>query len=446
MSDLFLTAKPVQLNIPITKQPQILSNTGKSEAILKTPDKPNLIETQKNVQIVDFKIPELRDEDYKYILSCLQKNNILILDPGNYDPNFIYTVISNTVKDKQKVGYAAYVNTIAQFYVFKPTEVYLGMPVYCLEDNRLYVLNNVEYYNCIFPESEFGWYPVDHTIYTEIEKINLKLETVKDETFQEGSKSDIALGGIPKDYDMSGKSAKEVLEDILFVEYAPKWTDATVNLSGGTTLAVGAKLPEQASFIINGYPATAGSASGGDSTDTLSTSYSSFGETITTRRAITITVKRVYEAGTDKVLTSKGNLTNKTALNDKTILSDAQVNTKINPITYVINSIEKTTTTTVYFAWPIYINNVQQSLNYSSTEYQKTFQVTDTSSISFSCPSSYTSVKVEWYDTLNRVWNEVQCSATTSDKNINSVVKSYTTYTYATPSGERLYHIIFKIA
>ena len=168
MNNLLLTSNNIGLVVPQKKQPQILNNIRNSEAILNLPSKTNLIETQKNGQILDFKVPELKEEDYQYILNCLQKNQILVLDPGNYDPNLIYTIISNTIKQKRESGYKSYVNNLAQFSDFKENEVYIGMPVYCLEDKRLYVLNNLQYYNCLYTENENGWCPVDYGIYNYI--------------------------------------------------------------------------------------------------------------------------------------------------------------------------------------------------------------------------------------------------------------------------------------
>lgn len=279
---------------------------------------------------------------------------------------------------------------------------------------------------------------------------------------QHGYVTATKVGELDAGTDITGKTALEVLGMMLDAEYAPRWIDATASLSGGTTLCVGDAIPSAASFVASGTAAMAvgkTTARGGEPTDTKSVDSNTlaadgakadFGAVVVRRGVATIRLSRAYSAGTEQVVTSKGNATNKTAANATTKLVNAAVNANVDADTFIIRRITKAATQTVNFALPIYIDETQQTLSYTAAEYSKTKAIAAGDNIMLEVPSSYTNVKVAYFDSVAQSWVDItyNCVQTSETKMIgaNNVSVAYTRLVYAEVVGERPYRITFNIA
>lgn len=175
----------------------------------------------------------------------------------------------------------------------------------------------------------------------------------------------ITVGGLASGTDISGQSAKEVLESILYPEYAPRWKGAEIKKFvpvAGTLLETGSTVPTTAvaNFSISTSPASAegGSytASGGAATYTITCNAEETGVAKTTFGTVTYTLTSAFAAGNTVVKTSKGNPTNKTAANTTTLLSAASANGSIDASTKQIKAITATATATIKFVDAIYAN------------------------------------------------------------------------------------------
>lgn len=270
------------------------------------------------------------------------------------------------------------------------------------------------------------------------------------------------VGELEAGTNLEGKTALQILGLMLDAEYAPRWIDATASLSGGTTLCVGDAIPSAASFVASGSAAMAvgkTTARGGDPTDAKSVDSNTlaadgakadFGAVVVRRGVATIRLSREYSEGTEQVVTSKGNATNKTATNTTTKLSNATVNANIDASTYLIRSITKSATANVNFALPIFVDAAQQSLSYTAAEYSKTKVIAAGDNIMFEVPSSYTNVKVAYFDSVAQAWVDItsSCVQTSAPKMVgaNNVSVDYTSYVYSEVAGSRPYRITFNIA
>lgn len=177
----------------------------------------------------------------------------------------------------------------------------------------------------------------------------------------------VTVGGLASGTDISGQTTKEVLESILYPEYAPRWTDASIgtfSAVAGALLETGSTVPTTAlaNFSITTSAASAiggsNSASGGAATNTITCDAADTGVAKTTFGTVTYTLTSVFAAGNTVVKTAKGTATNKTAGNTTTLLSAAAANANIDANTKTIKAITKTKTYSIKFVDAIYANTL----------------------------------------------------------------------------------------
>jgi hypothetical protein len=277
-------------------------------------------------------------------------------------------------------------------------------------------------------------------------------------TFSENAVTAYTVSGLEAGTDIGGKTALEVLDMMLCAEFAPRWVDASVAISIGTTIySVGDNVPGASAFSVSGSPASAigkTTATGGSGTDTKTvaantmaegSASATFGSGIVKRGALTVNISREYAAGSTQVVTTNGNPTNKTANNNTTKISAATVNANIDAQTFIIKAISRTNSVDIYFAYPIYIDGNAQALSYNGTSNSKTKAIAAGGNITFDVPAIYTGVKVEYYDSVTRSWVVITCAVTDVTKTIgsNSLSVAYKRYTYAEVSGSREYRISY---
>lgn len=202
--------------------------------------------------------------------------------------------------------------------------------------------------------------------------------------------TEIKVGGLAKGSNLNGKTVVQILDDMLYPEYLPQFTDATAptititnagqyyNLFKGSYVN-GASLEVGNPLIFASYlKASAGtpckaeasgtdnSATGGSGTCGSITAcndstwrFLSSNELVYTQQEGTFKcqVTCTYSAGTEPVKTSKGNNTQYTASNKETLVADGATtsNTTLNSgKQYVLASTSKTSYYTIYYKYPFY--------------------------------------------------------------------------------------------
>lgn len=274
----------------------------------------------------------------------------------------------------------------------------------------------------------------------------------------------VEIGGMAKGTDISGKTAVEVLDLILKPEYAPVFTDATCTISctgfnNGVIAEVGSTTPLESAYSAAGNKAktAAGDANsnvvyGGEPTTSISVSSGSAGTNLTWGSVTTkpgtfvVQASRVYAAGTNPVVTNKGNSTNKTASNYSTIMSNASVNSRIDSSSYTIKAVTKTANHTIKYAYKIYASNATAG-NLNSLGLKETVSKVEATLIGgaagqlFAVPATYTNVKIEEYNATLNSWTDTTSGWTKGATTFNlpdGTEKSYSVYTRANVSGENM--------
>lgn len=203
------------------------------------------------------------------------------------------------------------------------------------------------------------------------------------------------------------------MEDIktyLSTEYAPRWTDATCSISCtkagiSTLMEIGSAKPTASDFSASGSPASAVSAASTATGGALSSSTITI--TTSTATSFVAQARRVYNAGTSQVKTSKGNPTNKTASNATTDISSASVNSNIDASTFIIKSITKTATYSIVYVYALYANSANigtvAKLALSSGSSVEISFPSESSSAKhcFDLPTGYALAKVEIFNTFS---------------------------------------------
>ena len=172
--------------------------------------------------------------------------------------------------------------------------------------------------------------------------------------------STAAIGGIAAGTtaeSLNGKSINEVLDMLLYPEYAPNFTDATISFNPpfDSPVEVGKTCPaEPAASAATGSPAKTISGkyttTGGEATNTFSLNGSnSWGGQILKPTIVTVTATRAYAGSTDTVKTNKGTATNKAVTGSSTtLLSNATPHAQIDD-TFHIKPITKTQSKNIKF-------------------------------------------------------------------------------------------------
>ena len=202
--------------------------------------------------------------------------------------------------------------------------------------------------------------------------------------------TEIKVGGLAKGSNLKEKTVVQILDDMLYPEYLPQFTDATAptiaitdagqyynqfnsSYTNGASLEVGKPLifasylkasigtPCKAEASGTGNSVTGGSGTCGSITICSDSTWQfpSSNELAYTKQAGTFKcqVTCTYSAGTEPVKTSKGNNTQYTASNKETLVADGSItsNTTLNSSKqYVLAGTSKTSYYTIYYKYPFY--------------------------------------------------------------------------------------------
>jgi hypothetical protein len=278
----------------------------------------------------------------------------------------------------------------------------------------------------------------------------------------DGYTTEVEIGGMAKGTDIAGKTAEEVLDLILKPEYAPVITDATATIActdhtNNEVVEVGTKTPLETAYTSGGNKAktAAGSSTsnvvyGGEASDSFAINSATAGtslsyDTTTTKRGVfKVRVTKSYAAGTDPVITNKGNSTNKVASNYTTIMANASASTKIDASTYVIKSQSKTADFTINYTYKVYASTAtagvltSMGLLTSLSNKEATLKGGSAGQM-FAIPSTYSKVKIEEYNATLNSWTDTTSGWTVGSTTYtlaDGTEKVYTTYTRANSSGE----------
>lgn len=288
------------------------------------------------------------------------------------------------------------------------------------------------------------------------------------ETFGTNETAEVEVGGLAKDTDLEGKSAKQVLDEILHPTYAPYYVEptATLSVSGELVREVGSVLPAQADYTKGGtsaevigktgsYVATNGSPVTALSIVTNSVNNSgktnaAYGTTTTKAGTFKVRNTATCALGSTTVKDSKGNVTNKVAgsESERTLLSNADADTahiqlKENSQTdYVVKNTTKTEEVTIEYLYRVYASTEEDGVLADKGLIKDTLTVTlkGGNALCFALPASYTQVVIKEYNAnsgkydIDGAYNE--STITKNDAAGESV--SYKKYTRGAGNGEDL--------
>lgn len=287
--------------------------------------------------------------------------------------------------------------------------------------------------------------------------------------------TEIKVGGLAKGSNLKGKTVIQILDDMLYPEYLPQFTDATnptitienagdyyeqfsSNYSNGSSLEVGQPL-----IFAEYLTASKGSpckveASGTDNTATggqgvcgqITTcdgsdwEFPSSSSLEYTQHAGTFKcqVTCTYSRGTQLVKTSKGNNTRYTASDKTTLVADGTVtsNTTLNSTNqYVLASTSKTSYYTIYYKYPFYAttgNTVGEMIKAGFMTSPWAVSLTGggkTQTMCFWLPLGKTLKSVNSYNSVSGKYDISQTDNFTEDidkVSVNGVTSSYSKYSY----------------
>lgn len=245
------------------------------------------------------------------------------------------------------------------------------------------------------------------------------------ETFGTNETAEVEVGGLAKDTDLEGKSAKQVLDEILHPTYAPYYVEptATLSVSGDLVREVGTNLPSKDDYAGGGtsakvigkadtYEATNGTPSFTLSIDTNSANNegktdAAYGTTTTKAGIFKVINTATCALGSTTVKDSKGNVTNKVAgsASERTLLSNADADTKYiqlkadSQTDYVVKNTTKTEKVTITYLYKVYASTASdgtltaQALTNSKSDSELTL-IKDLPMI-VAIPNSYTNVQIQ---------------------------------------------------
>lgn len=288
------------------------------------------------------------------------------------------------------------------------------------------------------------------------------------ETFGTNETAEVEVGGLAKDTDLEGMSAKQVLGEILHPTYAPYYVEptATLSVSGDLVREVGTNLPSKDDYAGGGtsakvigkadtYEATNGTPS--FTLSIVTNSANNNGKTdaaygTATTKAGTFKVKNTATCalGSTTVKHSKGKVTNKVAgsASERTLLSNADADTehiqlKENSQTdYVVKNTTKTEEVTIEYLYRVYASTEKDGVLADKGLIKDTLTVTlkGGNALCFALPASYTNVVIKEYNInsgkydIDGAYNE--STITKNDAAGKSV--SYKKYTRGAGNGKDL--------
>ena len=258
--------------------------------------------------------------------------------------------------------------------------------------------------------------------------------------------STAAIGGIAAGTtaeSLNGKSINEVLDMLLYPEYAPNFTDATISFNS---------CPAQpATSAATGSPAKTVSGKyttiGGEATNTFSLNGSnSWGGQILEPTTVTVTATRAYAGSTDTVKTNKGTATNKAVTgNSTTLLSNATPHGSIDG-TFHIKPITKTQSKNIKFLYSIYASTAEAGkLTKQPIVDSQTRELTLKAGVSLiAVPAVFGSVTIEKYG-LGQWFAE---TATKTEKQLaigdGTTMIAYNQFQVTTTTADSKFRVIYN--
>lgn len=285
------------------------------------------------------------------------------------------------------------------------------------------------------------------------------------------SKKEIALGYTPADLtastaaiggiaagttaeSLNNKSINEVLDMLLYPEYAPNFTDATINFTStfASPVEVGNTCPaEPAASAATGSPAktTGGKnvTTGGAATNTFSLNGSnSWNGQILTPTTVTVTATRAYAGSTDTVKTNKGTETNKAVTGSSTtLLSNASAHPWVDD-TFHIKPITKTQSKNIKFVYSIYASTATAgTLTKQPIQDTQTRELTLKAGVSLiAVPAVFGSVTIEKYG-LGQWFAEAATKSATQLAIGDGATKiAYNQFQVTTTTADSKFRVIYK--
>lgn len=270
--------------------------------------------------------------------------------------------------------------------------------------------------------------------------------------------STAAIGGIAAGTtaeSLNGKSINEVLDMLLYPEYAPNFIDATISFNStfDSPVEVGKTCPAQpAASAVTGSPAKTVSGkyttTGGEATNTFSLNGSnSWGGQILEPTTVTVTATRAYAGSTDTVKTNKGTATNKAVTGSSTtLLVNATPHAQIDD-TFHIKPITKTESKNIKFLYSIYASTAEAGkLTKQPIQDTQTRELTLKAGVALiAVPAVFGSVTIEKYG-LGQWFAE---AATESEVQL-AIGDGTTKIAYkqfkinATPTADSLFRVIYN--
>lgn len=187
---------------------------------------------------------------------------------------------------------------------------------------------------------------------------------------QDTTATTMAIGGIAqgtKASDLKDKSVSEVLDMLLYPEYAPQYYSASISFSNKSnkSVTIGSEVDvySDATSSINYVPAKTqangkDAISGGLANDvTWSGSGYNFNQSNSVYNALgsyVYTATAAFPDGSVASISSKGNKTQKTANNETTLLATASNDLRIDATSYVIKATSASASYTITVQAPVY--------------------------------------------------------------------------------------------
>lgn len=271
--------------------------------------------------------------------------------------------------------------------------------------------------------------------------------------------STAAIGGIAAGTtaeSLNGKSINEVLDMLLYPEYAPNFTDATISFNStfASPVEVGKTCPQEpAASAATGSPAKTVSGKyttiGGEATNTFSLNDdNSWGGQILKPTIVTVTATRAYAGSTDTVKTNKGTETNKAVTDSSTTLL---VNATPHPWidgTFHIKPITKTKEKNIQFVYSIYASTAEAGkLTKQPIEAGQTRILTLKAGVSLiAVPAVFKNVTIEMRGLSDDQWFAE--TAKSSDVQLaigdNTTMIPYKQYQVSTTTADTKFRVIYK--
>ena len=241
---------------------------------------------------------------------------------------------------------------------------------------------------------------------------------------------------------------------LLYPEYAPNFTDATISFNSTfeSPVEVGKTCPAQpATSAATGSPAKTVSGkyttTGGEATNTFSLNGSnSWGGQILQPTIVTVTATRAYAGSTDTVKTNKGTATNKAVTgNSTTLLSNATPHGSIDG-TFHIKPITKTQSKNIKFLYSIYASTAEAGkLTKQPIVDAQTRELTLKAGVSLiAVPAVFGSVTIEKYG-LGQWFAE---AATKTEKQLaigdGTTTIAYNQFQVTTTTADSKFRVIYK--